>query len=36
MNVTIDREKFKEMLKQFKGDVGYQAELVKVLFSQLP
>lgn len=36
MNITIDREKFKEMLKQFKGDVGYQAELVKVLFSQLP
>lgn len=35
-NFTIDREKFKELLVQFKGDISYQTELVKILLNQLP
>ena len=36
MNFTIDRERFKELLFQFRGDIPYQTELVKQLFDQLP
>lgn len=36
MNVTIDREKFKQLLSQFRGDIPYQTELVKTLFNQMP
>ena len=36
MNVTIDREKFKQLLLQFKGDIPYQTELINQLLSQLP
>ena len=36
MNYTIDREKFKQLLLQFKGDIPYQTELVNTLFAQMP
>lgn len=36
MNVTIDREKFKQLLSQFRGDIPYQTELVNILFGQMP
>lgn len=36
MNVTIDREKFKQLLSQFRGDIPYQTELVNTLFNQMP
>lgn len=36
MNVTIDREKFKQLLSQFKGDIPYQTDLVNTLFNQMP
>lgn len=36
MNVSIDREKFKQLLSQFKGDIPYQTELVTTLFNQMP
>ena len=36
MNVTIDREKFKQLLSQFKGDIPYQTDLINTLFSQMP
>ena len=36
MNVTIDREKFKQLLSQFRGDIPYQTELLNTLFSQMP
>lgn len=36
MNFTIDREKFKELLSQFKGDIPYQTELLNTLLKQLP
>lgn len=36
MNVTIDREKFKQLLLQFKGDIPYQTELVNTLLNQMP
>lgn len=36
MNVTIDREKFKQLLSQFRGDIPYQTELINTLFDQLP
>jgi len=35
-NFTIDKEKFKEILVQFKGDISYETELVKILLNQLP
>ena len=36
MNVSIDREKFKQLLSQFKGDIPYQTDLVNTLFNQMP
>lgn len=36
MNVTIDREKFKQLLSQFRGDIPYQTDLVNTLFNQMP
>lgn len=36
MNFTIDREKFKELLSQFRGDIPYQTDLVNTLFNQMP
>jgi len=36
MNVSLDREKFKELLVQFSGDIKYQTELIECLLTQLP
>ena len=36
MNFTIDREKFKQLLSQFKGDIIYETELIHTLFNQMP
>ena len=36
MNVSIDREKFKQLLSQFRGDIPYQTDLVNTLFNQMP
>lgn len=36
MNFTIDREKFKELLSQFRGDIIYQTELLHTILNQLP
>ena len=36
MNFTIDREKFKQLLSQFKGDIIYETELIQTLFNQMP
>jgi hypothetical protein len=36
MNFTIDREKFKQLLSQFRGDIPYQTDLVNTLFNQMP
>ena len=35
-NIFIDKQKFKEIVMQFKGDVGYQTELLNTLVDQLP
>lgn len=30
-NITIDRERFKELLSQFKDDIIYETELINTL-----
>ena len=35
-NITIDRERFKELLSQFKDDIIYETELINTLFNQMP
>lgn len=36
MNVAINKEAFKNILTQFKGDIPFQTELLQTLFDQLP
>lgn len=35
-NVSIDKEKFLEILDQFKYDIPYEAQLVKRILSNMP
>lgn len=35
-NITINKEKFLEILDQFKYDIPYEAQLVKKLISNMP
>lgn len=35
-NLTIDKEKFLELLDQFKNDIPYETRLIKRLFDNMP
>ena len=36
MRLAIDKDRFKELMGQFKNDVPYSTELIKMLLAQMP
>jgi hypothetical protein len=36
MNVAINKEAFRNILSQFRGDVAFQTELLRQLFNEMP